>query len=131
MGAKLCRGSCACGKVRFEVNLELEHGTFKCNCTICAKARFWGAAVKAEAFKVVAGAIDLTTYSGMNVTHHFCKHCGIKMFGRVVIQQVPMVSISIATLGDIDPREICQAPLQYMDGRNDRWDREPEFKGHL
>lgn len=133
MSAKLYQGSCACGKVRFEVNLEPEQGTFKCNCTICTKARFWGSAVPAERFQLVAGANDLTAYRGKNeqVTHHFCKHCGVKMFGRVAIQQAPMVSISMATLDDVDPRALCEAPLQYMDGRNDRWDRAPDFVGHL
>ncbi|HEX7926870.1 MAG TPA: GFA family protein [bacterium] len=131
MGAELYRGSCACGKVRFEVSLELEQGTFKCNCTMCTKARFWGMAVQAETFKVVAGADDLTTYTGKNVSHHFCKHCGIKLFGKVFVQQPPMVSISIATLDGVDPMELCKAPLQYMDGLHDRWDREPAFTGHL
>ena len=131
MGAERHRGSCACGSVRFEVQLELQQGSFKCNCTMCTKARFWGTAVKAESFTVVAGADDLTIYQGKNVSHHFCRHCGIKMFGKVDIQGVPMVSISVATLDDVDPATLHQAPLQYMDGRHDRWDREPEFTGHL
>ncbi|MFI5304924.1 MAG: GFA family protein [Nitrospiria bacterium] len=131
MAEKIYHGSCECGKVLFEVKLDLDQGTFKCNCSICTKARFWGAAIKNEAFNLVSGEDDLTIYFGTNVKHFFCKHCGIKMFGRVSMPQGPMVSISLATLDDLDTRELSRAPVQYMDGRHDQWDRVPEFKDHL
>ena len=34
-------GGCHCGALRFEVELDLSAGTAKCNCTYCAKSRFW------------------------------------------------------------------------------------------
>lgn len=132
MGAITYHGSCACGKARFEVTLDLAAGTFKCNCTTCTKARFWGAAVQPDAFKLLAGEADLTTYSS-GVDHRFCKHCGIKLFGRGDIPEAggEFVAINLGALDDLSPEEWVRAPVRYMDGRQDDWAREPEFTAHM
>lgn len=128
---KTYHGSCDCEKVKFQATLDLSAGTFKCNCRICTKSRFWGAAVEPEQFKVLAGESELSTY-WTNPVHHFCRHCGVKVFGR---GQRPdgqvSYAVALTTLDDLDPRELTQAPVAYFDGRHDRFDREPEFKGHL
>ncbi len=106
-------------------------GTFKCNCHICTKSRFWGAAVQPENLRVISGEEELTRYWHGPV-HHFCRHCGIKVFGR---GELPggkrMAMVSLAALDDLDPREWASAPVKVVDGRHDRFDREPEFSGHL
>lgn len=135
MEAKLYHGSCECEKVRFEVRLDLAEGTFKCNCRICTKSRFWGATVKPEAFKLLSGEKELTDYYGSasGIHHLFCKHCGIKTVGRGDSPKAggKFIAINLGALDDLDPREWVQAPVQYMDGRNDNWSQEPEFKKHL
>src|SRR5688572_20324040 len=126
MGAKTYHGSCACGKVRFEVMLDLADGTFKCNCTICTKTRLWAASVKPDAVKMLSGETDLTTYA-RGVDHLFCRHCGIKPFGRGNLPEAggEFVAINLGTLDDLTPEEWAQAPVQYMDGRHDNWREEP------
>jgi hypothetical protein len=133
MAKKTFHGSCDCGKVRFEVKLDLNAGTFKCNCTSCTKWRFWPAIATPVDLTMISGEKDLTEFGEpQGNRNYFCKHCGIKPFGR---GRTPdgqeIVGVSLASLDDLDPREWALAPVKYIDGRNDRWDREPEFVGHL
>lgn len=81
---KTYKGNCHCGAVRFECDTDLTQDTSKCNCSICAKTRFWKAIVKADSFRLLQGEDTLSDYRfGSNTIHHlFCSRCGVKPFGR-------------------------------------------------
>lgn len=54
-------------------------------------------------------------------------------FGDGYVEQIggAFVSINPACLDDLDPADLAQAPVKYMDGRHDNWFNEPAEKRHL
>jgi hypothetical protein len=133
---KTYTGSCHCGAVRIEADLDVSAGTYKCNCTICAKARLWAAEVAPDSFRLIAGEGDLTDYRGKNpVAHHFfCRRCGVRPFQRVDMPNMSghvYYNINLACLDGIDIDELMAAPVAYFDGLNDAWDARPAEVRHL
>lgn len=130
---KTYHGSCHCGTVRFEAEIDLAAETSKCNCSICTKARFWKAVVPASDFRLVTGETSLSEYTfGPNIRHFFCSRCGVKPFGRGHLDDFgDFVAINVMCLDDATDKELAEAPVVYQDGRHDKWEREPEETRHL
>ncbi|HEY8073894.1 MAG TPA: GFA family protein [Labilithrix sp.] len=118
-------GSCHCGAVRYEVDIEGARMS-RCNCTICTKTAITGGIVKPSAFTLLRGEGDLGTYEwGMKVAkRHFCKHCGIHLFGRGHLEVLggDFVSVNVNTLDDLDPWKV---DVVFWDGRHDNWQAGP------
>jgi hypothetical protein len=116
------RGSCHCGAVRFEAELDPSAGGARCNCTICTKIAQVGAIVKPSAFRLLAGEESLSTYEwGLKTSRRFfCKHCGVHAFGRGHLKELggDYVSINLNALDDIDVGTVA---LSYWDGRHNNW----------
>lgn len=131
---KTYHGSCHCGGVRFKAALDLSEATSRCNCSVCAKGRFWKAVIPAESFELLEGADELTeyTFASHSIRHLFCRNCGIKPFGRGEVEPIGrFVAVNVACLDDASNEELAAAPVQYEDGRNNRWEAEPAVKSFL
>lgn len=131
---KTYHGSCHCGAVKFEVDLDLTQSTYRCNCSICRRTRFWAAVAKPEGFRLLTGESELTQYrfNTMQNHHYFCKHCGVRAFG--VGNATPigkMYGVNVGCLDDVSDEELSKLAITYVDGHNDRWQSAPEFIAHL
>jgi hypothetical protein len=131
---KTYRGSCHCGAVRFEADIDLSQGTIRCNCSICRKARYWPAIVQPSAFRLLSGEGELAKYQfGSKRDQHFhCKTCGVRPFG---IGQSPrwgqFYSVNLSSLDDATDAELAAAPITFLNGRDDLWDAAPDETRHL
>jgi hypothetical protein len=116
-------GSCHCGAVRFEADVDIAAGAGRCNCSVCTKIASTAAIVKPPAFRLVAGADDLGVYEwGAKISRRFfCKHCGVHCFSRGHLAEIggDYVSVNLNCLDDIDPGQL---KISYWDGRHNNWD---------
>ncbi len=130
---KSYRGSCHCGAVKFEADLDLTQPSYRCNCSICRRTRFWPAVAKPEHFRLLSGEPELTKYefNTHKNFHFFCKHCGVRAFG--VGTETPlgkMYGVTIGCLEEVSDEELSRVPFTYVDGRSDRFER-PAYSAHL
>lgn len=127
-------GGCHCGAVRYEADLDLSQGTLKCNCSICGKTRAWLVAVDGADFRLLQGADALSDYQfGPRRIHHlFCRHCGIRSFGRASGPDgKQFVAVLVSCLDNVPDAELAALPVTYVDGRNDDFAAAPAQTRHL
>src|SRR5215510_1324219 len=80
---KTYRGSCHCGAVRFEAEIDLAQPTYRCNCSICSRNRFWAAVVKPKDFRLLEGRNELTQYlfNSRQNAYFFRRTRGVRPYG--------------------------------------------------
>lgn len=86
MNSHIYKGSCLCGKVRFEITGEIQNIIY-CHCSQCRKAQGSAFAtngnVDAEKFNFISGKDELTGYeSTPGKIKYFCKHCGSPIISK-------------------------------------------------
>jgi hypothetical protein len=76
-------GSCHCGRVRFEVDAEIDHVRV-CDCSICRRRGALNFRVPKASLRLLTPWEDLTLYQWGTRTarDHFCPTCGILPFRR-------------------------------------------------
>ena len=121
---KTYRGSCHCGAVQFEADLDLTQNSYRCNCSICRRNRFWAAVATPDRFRLLAGqdAVQEYLFNTRKNQHFFCRTCGVRAFG--VGNETPvgkMYGINIGCLEGVNPYELGEVPT--LDGVDHPADR--------
>jgi hypothetical protein len=133
MSVQTYTGSCHCGAIRFEADLDLDEGSNRCNCSYCAKDRTWFAFARGPGrFRLLDGT-GVSEYRwtppGMaapHLTFTFCRTCGVRTFARGDLEELggTFHAISVPAL-DLSLEQRVAIPVRYIDGRNGRYDQAP------
>ena len=126
-------GSCHCGAIRFEADIDLDEGSNRCNCSYCAKVRVWFAFARgAERFRLLDGS-GVSEYrwtppgeSEPHLTFTFCRTCGVRTFARGQLESLggTFHAVHLPTL-DLTPEQFAAIPVRYINGRDGRYDQAP------
>lgn len=112
------RGSCHCGAVRYEVDLDLSKPVIACNCSMCGRSGTLLSFVPASQFTLLSGEQALSDYQfNKHAIHHlFCKTCGIKPFARGKTQDgTPTVAVNVRCLEGVDLEALT---IRTVDGKS-------------
>ena len=77
------RGSCHCGKVRFEIDADIDHVRV-CDCSVCRRRGALNFRVAPDDFRLLTPLEELSVYMFHTRTarDYFCPVCGIQPFRR-------------------------------------------------
>ncbi|MDQ3365575.1 MAG: GFA family protein [Myxococcota bacterium] len=138
---KTYHGSCTCGAIRFECDLDLGAGTTRCNCSFCKKARFWMAFAKGDAFRLLGGREALSDYRRTPASRtepflhlYFCTTCGIHPFSMGPASEQlgeSFHAVNLTCLDDATDEELATAPVTYADGAHGDWKVTPAEHRYL
>ncbi|HEX7114670.1 MAG TPA: GFA family protein [Steroidobacter sp.] len=111
------RGSCHCGKVRFEVEGTVEQ-VMECNCSHCSRKGYLLWFLPRENLSVTSGADQLGTYTFNKhaIQHHFCPTCGCApfAFGKDP-SGAQKAAVNVRCLEDV---QIKNLKIVQVDGRS-------------
>lgn len=111
------KGSCHCGKIKFEVEGALE-GAMACNCSICSRkgSLLWFVPRDQLRLLTPEDAAATYTFNKHVIKHRFCPTCGIHPFAEGTDPKGnAMAAINIRCLEDVDPGAV---PVHHYDGRS-------------
>ncbi|MCP4935257.1 MAG: GFA family protein [bacterium] len=128
------KGSCLCGKVRFEISGEIK-SIIMCHCSQCRKAQGSAFAtngiVDAKRFALVCGQDELTGYeTSPGKKRYFCKHCGSPILSKVE-SKPDTVRVRIGTISsDIVERPSAHIFVSSKANWEDIGDDIPQFEAY-
>jgi hypothetical protein len=111
-------GGCHCGRVRYEVDLDLAKPVISCNCSMCGRAGTLLTFVPTGSFRLRSGEAVLREYkfNHLVIQHLFCGNCGIKSFARGKGRDgSEQIAINARCLDDVDLETLN---VQKFDGKN-------------
>jgi hypothetical protein len=111
------KGSCHCGRIRFEVEGDVDSG-MACNCSMCSRKGSLLWFVPREKLRLLTPDEDASTYlfNKHVIRHRFCPVCGIHPYGEAAGPEGrQMAAINLRTLEDFD---LSSVPVKQFDGRS-------------
>ena len=111
------QGSCHCGRIRFEVEGEVDSG-MACNCSMCSRKGSLLWFVPRDSLKLLTPEDAASTYlfNKHVIKHRFCPTCGIHPYGEGVDPKGNrMAAINLRCIEGID---LDAVPIQHFDGRS-------------
>jgi hypothetical protein len=110
-------GGCQCGKVRYEVQMEIGE-VLACNCSRCGRLGSLLAFAPAAQFKLLSGDADLTKFEFNRhmIQHQFCSTCGIQSFA---MGTHPKFGTKLAAINVrcVDGLDVDTLNVKKVDGR--------------
>lgn len=110
-------GSCQCGAVSYDVDLDLG-STITCNCSRCQRMGFVLSFTPADKFRLLGGDDELTEYrfGSRTIQHLFCRTCGVESFARGSMPDgSAVIAVNVNCLEGVEPRQLNS---QHVDGRS-------------
>jgi hypothetical protein len=111
------RGSCHCGKVRFEAEGDIAQ-VIECNCSHCSRKGYLLWFVDRTACRLLTpeDAVATYTFNKHVIQHLFCKTCGCAPLGFGQDRHgTPKAMINARCLEDVDVAALKRVPI---DGRS-------------
>jgi hypothetical protein len=110
------KGSCHCGKVKFDVEGDFD-SVMECNCSHCSRKGYLLWFVPRTQFTLVTPTEELGTYTFNKhvINHHFCPTCGCAPFGFGTANGTEMAAINVRCLEDV---ELTDVKRNFVDGRS-------------
>jgi hypothetical protein len=112
------KGSCHCGHVAYEVEIEKLEGVAECNCSMCSRKGPKMTFVPGDNLKFTTPESNARTYlfNKHVIQHRFCPECGIHAYGVGRDKQGnPTAMINVRCLEGVDYDAL---PVRHFDGRS-------------
>ncbi len=118
MTARIYRGSCHCGAVRFRFRSEEITRGLRCNCSICVRKGTMMSTryIPRAEFEALEGLEALAVYrfGDRLVNHYFCRTCGVYPFHDATVRPEEY-RVNLGCLEGVDPLAL---PFELADGRS-------------
>jgi hypothetical protein len=111
------KGSCHCGNVAYEVEMDALAGVMECNCSMCSRKGAKMAFAPGANLRLTTPESNSRPYLFKNhvIQHRFCADCGIHAYGVGRDREGnPMAMINVRCLEGVDFESL---PVKHFDGR--------------
>ncbi len=117
MAIQTYHGGCHCGRIRFEIDVDLDAAEIlDCNCSICSKRGFLHLIVAPDKFRLLGGEDAIVEYrfNTRQAVHKFCQTCGIHPFYQAR-SHPDDIDVNVRVLEGVD---VGSLTITAFDGRN-------------